>query len=226
MRKNIKEYIIESTRKPRKNYTFYGSIPVYVKDPLPDNVNIIRVMKAIEKIVPKTVIRDLEMMVVGHLQEFEERQINALYKDNTIYVTSAQSSNEDMIDDIVHEMAHCAEEYYQDVVYSNMSLENEFIEKRKQLFHMLTERNYDIPAKYFLDPEYDEDFDMFLYTVVGYPVLLTLTYDLFTSPYAITSLREYFAKGFEEYFLGDQKNLKQTSPVLYNNIKEMIEYAS
>ena len=107
-----------------------------------------------------------------------------------------------------------------------MSLENEFIEKRKQLFHMLAERNYDIPTKYFLDPEYDEDFDMFLYTVVGYPVLLTLTYDLFTSPYAITSLREYFAKGFEEYFLGDQKNFKQTSPVLYNNIKEMIEYAS
>jgi hypothetical protein len=131
-----------------------------------------------------------------------------------------------MIDDIVHEMAHCAEEYYQDVIYSNMSLENEFIEKRKQLFHMLAERNYDIPTKYFLDPEYDEDFDMFLYTVVGYPVLLTLTYDLFTSPYAITSLREYFAKGFEEYFLGDQKNFKQTSPVLYNNIKEMIEYAS
>tara|TARA_Y100000593_G_scaffold32360_1_gene63748 strand:- start:5410 stop:6090 length:681 start_codon:yes stop_codon:yes gene_type:complete len=226
MRKNIKEYIVEKSRKARKNYTFYGNIPVYVKDPLPDNVNIIRVMEKIEKLVPKSLVRDLEMVVVGHLKDFEERQINALYKDNTIYVTSAQSSNEDMIDDIVHEMAHCVEEYYTNIVYDDMSLENEFIEKRKKLYYTLAERDFDIPPKYFLDPEYDEDFDMFLYTVIGYPVLLTLSYDLFTSPYAITSLREYFAKGFEEYFLGSQKNLKEISPVLYNKIRETIEYAA
>ena len=86
--------------------------------------------------------------------------------------------------------------------------------------------DYDVPPRYFLDPEYDEDFDMFLYTVVGYPVLLTMTYDIFTSPYAITSLREYFAKGFEEFFLGDQKNLKEISPVLYNRLLKVTENES
>ena len=119
--------------------------------------------------------------------------------------------------------AHCAEEYYAQDLYADMQLENEFIEKRKKLYDILFDRDFKIPAKYFLDPEYDQDFDMFLYTVVGYPVLLTLTYDLFISPYAITSLREYFAKGFEEYISGNEKNLKDISPILYNRLKELIE---
>ena len=129
-----------------------------------------------------------------------------------------------MVDDIIHEMAHCFEERHMEEIYSDIQIENEFLQKRKKLFAILNDGGYDIPARYFLDPEYDEDFDMFLYTVVGYPNLLTMTYDIFTSPYAITSLREYFAKGFEEFFIGNQKNLKDISPVLYNTILKVTNY--
>jgi hypothetical protein len=223
----FREYIIEKERNTRKNYiSFYGNIPVYIKDALPKGVNIERVLKTVEQTIPRELIWDLDMVVVGHIPEFEERQINALYKDSAIYVTNAQSSNQDMVDDIVHEMAHCFEERHEEEIYGDMAIENEFIMKRKKLFEMLTNDNYDVPPRYFLDPEYDEDFDMFLYTVVGYPVLLTMTYDIFTSPYAITSLREYFAKGFEEFFLGNQKNLKEISPVLYNRLLKVTENES
>jgi len=223
----FREYIIEKEKNTRKNYIyFYGNIPVYIKDMLPQGVNIERVLSTVEKTIPRELIWDLDMVVVGHIPEFEERQINALYKDSAIYVTNAQSSNQDMVDDIVHEMAHCFEERHEEEIYGDMVLENEFIMKRKKLFEMLAEEDYDVPPRYFLDPDYDEDFDMFLYTVVGYPVLLTMTYDLFTSPYAITSLREYFAKGFEEFFLGNQKNLKDISPVLYNRILKVTENES
>lgn len=215
----FREYIIEKEKNTRKNYIyFYGNIPVYIKDSLPIGVNIERVLSKVEKAIPRSLIYDLDMVVVGHIPEFEDRQINALYKDGAIYVTNAQSSNQDMVDDIIHEMAHCFEERYIQDIYSDMTIENEFVEKRKKLFQMLADNGHDIPAKYFLDPEYDEDFDMFLYTVVGYPALLTMTYDIFSSPYAITSLREYFAKGFEEYFIGNEKNLKEISPVLYNKL--------
>ena len=46
---------------------------------------------------------------------------------------------------------------------------------------------------------------------------------LINSPYAITSLREYFANGFEAYFLDvDNRNsLKNTSPVLYEKIANL-----
>ena len=60
---------------------------------------------------------------------------------------------------------------------------------------------------------------MFLYADVGYPLLTSLTMGLFISPYAATSLREYFARGFEEYYIGDRKYLTNISPVLYNKIE-------
>ena len=44
---------------------------------------------------------------------------------------------------------------------------------------------------------------------------------LFPSPYAATSVREYFARGFEEYAMDNKKELKQTCPVLYNKLEAL-----
>jgi hypothetical protein len=44
---------------------------------------------------------------------------------------------------------------------------------------------------------------------------------LFPSPYAATSVREYFARGFEEYTMSNKKELKQSCPVLYNKIEAL-----
>ena len=94
----FREYIIEKEKNTRKNYIyFYGNIPVYIKDSLPIGVNIERVLSKVEKAIPRSLIYDLDMVVVGHIPEFEDRQINALYKDGAIYVTNAQSSNQDMV---------------------------------------------------------------------------------------------------------------------------------
>ena len=73
-----------------------------------------------------------------------------------------------------------------------------------------------------MDVEYRDAFDHFLYKEVGYPLLSSLTAGLFMSPYAATSLREYFANGFEWFFLKDQQTyLKQISPVLYNKLDKL-----
>ena len=48
--------------------------------------------------------------------------------------------------------------------------------------------------------KYDEEFDRFLHEEVGYEKLSILTNDIFINPYAITSLREYFAMAFERGF--------------------------
>ena len=44
---------------------------------------------------------------------------------------------------------------------------------------------------------------------------------LFVSPYAPTSLREYFATGFEEYYIGDRNYLRKISPNLYTQISKL-----
>jgi Mlc titration factor MtfA (ptsG expression regulator) len=41
---------------------------------------------------------------------------------------------------------------------------------------------------------------------------------VFPSPYAATSLREYFARGFEEYYMGRPQELKNICPVLYSKM--------
>jgi len=67
-----------------------------------------------------------------------------------------------------------------------------------------------------------EDFDMFLYKEVGYPLLSSVVASLFYSPYAATSLREYFANGFESFFMNkDIGRLKNISPTLYKKISKL-----
>ena len=67
-------------------------------------------------------------------------------------------------------------------------------------------------------------FDHYLYNVVEYPTLSTLTTGLFYSPYAVTSLREYFANGFENYFLRDQNYLKKDEPsIVYSKIGDLLD---
>jgi hypothetical protein len=63
-----------------------------------------------------------------------------------------------------------------------------------------------------------------LYTQIGYPALSAYANGLFYSPYASTALREYFARGFEAYFLHkDLKTLANISPILYNRIETLAD---
>ena len=64
-------------------------------------------------------------------------------------------------------------------------------------------------------------FDSFLHKEVGYSILENAAMGLFVSPYAATSLEEYWAVGFEDYFVGDREYLKKISPQLFNKIKEI-----
>jgi hypothetical protein len=77
---------------------------------------------------------------------------------------------------------------------------------------------------YFQNPVYNKDFDEYLYTQIGYPALNAYANGLFYSPYASTSVREYFARGFEAYFLHkDLKTLANISPILYNRIETLAD---
>ena len=59
--------------------------------------------------------------------------------------------------------------------------------------------------------------------MVGYPTLTQLTPNLFVSPYGATSLREYFANCFEEYFARRQYNhVKKISPAVYEKIELLL----
>jgi len=211
-------------------HTLYGKIQVYTIEPLPDNVSLSSVTKSIEKSVPEIFFHNVDSVYIGHFKEFEENDTNAFYSDGGLFISNNQTDEADLIDDIIHETAHAVEEEYRGFIYDDQ-LEKEFIGKRKRLFDRLTSGrstpsykfDFDLTKEDFLRLEYDEDFDKLLYQDLGYSFLNNLTYDLFVSPYGATSLQEYWANGFENYFIGDPMDVKKISPVLYNKISTLAE---
>ena len=72
-------------------------------------------------------LEEIEMIIFGFFEEFEERDINAFYKDNAIYVTPSQIDEKDLFDDIVHEIAHSVEEQNYHTIYGDNLLKKEFL---------------------------------------------------------------------------------------------------
>lgn len=211
----------EEYTKNRKEYMVHG-INIFIKDSLPEKIDIKSVIKQIELLVPLAMFNNIDIIYIGQFDEFIERNVNAFYSDGALYITNDQDNNRDIIDDIIHELSHSLEEANGDIIYASGELEDEFLIKRNILRRILISREYDISGYDLLDPSYSIEFDEFLYKDIGYEKLATLTRGIFISPYATTSLREYWANGFEEYFLGDKKQLFSVSPKLFNIIKDLI----
>ena len=224
---NIIDFISESLKRNKKKKVEYkfGDGYVFIKDPLPDNIDIQHVLDTVEELIPYSIRYMVESIMIGDFEEFREREINALYKDGSIYITNAQTDNEDMIDDIVHEIAHAVEEENGYDIYAlDNKLISEFRMKRHRLKSFLEDAGISTQGYDFGDVEYSLEFDDYLLHTVGYPVLSALCVGLFPTAYSPTSIREYFATGFEAYFLGDKDYLKKTCPVLYRKIKEILRY--
>jgi len=220
-------YISESAERAKKNSRekyIYGNKLVYIKDQLPYGFDLDYVLKTIENLIPRSFFENIDSIYVGSFKDFENGNLpfNAKYKDNALYITNDQDSENDMMDDIVHEVAHAVEERFEDQIYSDFSIESEFKAKRRTLYHLLDQEGYEPKEESFDNVEYNKYFDHYLYNVVEYPTLNTLISGLFYSPYSVTSLREYFANGFENYFLRDRNYLKKVSPALHNKIADLL----
>ena len=129
-----------------------------------------------------------------------------------------------MTDDIIHEIAHAVEEKYEKLIYSDREIEKEFIQKRLQLRELLKSKGFTVlELEKFIDTRYSEEFDAYLHSTLGYAALRILTANIFYSPYAATSLREYFANAFEAfYFRRHTERIRKISPKLYNKLRRLI----
>jgi hypothetical protein len=220
-----KDNVIRSAHRflrEQKEFLLHGSIPIQVANPLPEEVSIRKVIAAIEAAVPASIMQGVEMIIVGHFEEFDTREVNAAYDSGTIYVTNKQDSEMDMIDDVVHEIAHSVESWAGLDIYGDGEVVEEFKVKRKQYYNLLTQLGNDVDLEQFMDVEYSQEFDNLLYKEVGYEKLNTLSIGILPSCYGLTSIKEYFATGFEEYFIGNKKELRGLCPVLYGKIENVV----
>jgi hypothetical protein len=216
-------YVQESQKRLLEavsNFYTPTGIHVYFKDALlNDEIDVERVISKVEENIPHHLLSEVEMIIIGWFEEFEERKLNAFYKDGTLHISNTQDDEEDMYDDIVHEIAHSIETALGYVIYGDEKIKNEFLRKRKYLHDILWAHGFKAPLSFFMDPEYDEEFDVFLHEKIGYAKLAPLMRGIFISPYAATSLREYLATGFTEFYLDSNHNFfKKISPELYKKI--------
>ena len=218
-RNNIGSYLSKSLKEQNqrsRERSLFNTIPVIIKDFPPDNVNIDDVLNTLETRIPFWFFQEVDVVYIGTFDMFIKRQVEAVYEDGAIYVFNEQLTSEDFVESIGHEIAHALEAQMPEEIYGDHRLEAEFVGKRRRLRDVLVAHGYQYTEGSFLDSEYREAFDQFLYKDVGYPVLTSLTSGLFMSLYAATSLREYFANGFEWFFLkGEKTFLKKISPMLY-----------
>jgi len=209
--------IIKNKQK-NKSFSIKG-IEVMIVDPINDNINIKSVLNKCLKQVPSHLLTNLDVIYIGQFKHLIDRQVQAIYKDSSIFMTNHQVDEQDMVDDIIHEIAHSVEEIYKSEIYSDNSLRREFLSKRKALWALLKQEGFELELNYFLETEYNDQFDNFLHMEVGYPMLSMITSGLFYSPYGATCLREYFANGFEAFFTKDDiYRIKKTSPHLYEKL--------
>jgi hypothetical protein len=202
------------------NFYTSNGIHVYVNSPLSnEEIDLEELVAKVESTIPLHLLSEVEMIIVGWFEEFKDRKINAFYKDGALHVSNVQDDMSDMYDDLVHEIAHSIEEPYGYEIYGDKKIENEFLRKRKYLHDILWKMGHKIPLNVFMDTEYNKDLDLFLYEEIGYNKLSNIVQGIFISAYAPTSLREYFATGFSEYYLDSNHGyLKKVSPELYKKL--------
>tara|TARA_Y100001938_G_scaffold92268_1_gene126492 strand:+ start:173 stop:844 length:672 start_codon:yes stop_codon:yes gene_type:complete len=217
---NWLEESIKRSKKLKDHYMLRG-IDIYVKDQLPQDIDVDFVIKYVAKRLPDHVLSNIDIIYIGHFQDLIDRDINALWQNGAIYITNDQDNEMDMIDDLIHEIAHSNEKQFERIIYEDGKLEKEFLYRRKKIAQILVEKGYGVPTGFIYDISYNKDIDDFLYEKVTYDVLWQIIPGIFPSPYAVTSIREYWAKGFEQFYMGDGADLKETSPVLFSKLMQL-----
>jgi len=196
------------------------NIPFFVMNEVSEGVSIPELCADLEEFLPRALLRNVDVFYIGDFKELKDR--NAAYTDGAIYISSKELTNEDIVENIIHEIAHSLEDTFSQHIYDS-ALISEFHSKRMTLKNILAARGYKINPEYYEYLEYSPKFDNFLSSVVGYPELLSLTMGLFASPYGATSIQEYFANGFEKYFLDSPEMVRKVSPALHQKIEEILD---
>lgn len=229
-RDNLTKLLQQSQTKilsEKKRFYFNRGIEFVLDKPLNKDIDIEKVMGLLRSNLPVSSYVGVNNVYFGEFDILNKRSLTALHHKNNIYISSEQMSSEkEILDDLVHEFAHRFEENNSENIYEDGKIINEYLGKMNRL-HDLISQDYDLDyfgITYFdfINTEFDEKFDKFLYEKIGYEEIENMAPTLFIRPYAATSVREYFATGFEDYYLEGGLQLKKISPILHSRI-ELLE---
>ncbi len=211
----------------RREYSMFGDIQVYVKDPLPQTVDMSMVIRRIEKHIPRDFTYGVELVVVGQFDDLDKRGVKAAFLDGAIYVTNNQDDVDDIFDDLIHEISHSVEKTHASILFSDGSLASEYLGKKRRLIDLMVADGLLVPPDVVETLEYSKEFDEFLHFELGFEKAGNYSKGLFIDSYGSVSLSEYFATGFETYYVDkDGTALRKISPALHEKIETLTNYVS
>ena len=181
-----------------------------------------RVKKRLEQI-PNHLFYNIDIIYVGSFKHLSDRDVKAVYDDGAIYVTNKQSSEDDLYDDILHEVGHAVEKTYYEDIFLDNQLEDEYLSKKNYIIKKLNSYGEKIDNSYSYQTKYNKEFDEYLFYDVGFSKLENFTRGIFMTPYSMTSISEYFCEGLEYFIKSDPNHLQKVCPVLYNKVRTLIE---
>lgn len=222
--------------KSRKNIKIierllYRQIPVYEIDPIRSDLDLDQIILSIEERIDRSLFKNIESIYIVSSEKMKQRKISAAYYDDSIYISTNEEDpniqEDQIVKDILHEVAHSLEKNYGELIYGDHLLATEFLKKRLKIHQILEDEYHFVrPRTNIRDLEYNQILDQFYLSIVGYTFLNMIIVGIFTSAYSITSLSEYYSNGFDEFLFGDKQYLKETCPVLYNKIKSLYREVS
>ena len=96
--------------KKQTHFTI-GDIEVFVKNEIEnENVSVKSVINLVVRKIPKHLLRNVDSIYVGQFSFLNSKNYEAAYENSSIFVTNVQDNEQDMADDIIHEIAHSIEE--------------------------------------------------------------------------------------------------------------------
>ena len=84
-------WLEESVKRSKKLKDHYmlGDVNIYIKDRLPEHVDVDFVIRYVAKRLPNHVLSNIDIIYIGHFQDLVDRDVNALWQNGAIYITLA-----------------------------------------------------------------------------------------------------------------------------------------
>ena len=105
------KYSWKNNMSENKEYKLYN-INIYIKDKFKNKINLENVIEQLKSTLPESMFEEIDSMYIGKFEMLNDHDLNALYSDGAIYISNIQDNESDLIDDIVHEIAHSLETKY------------------------------------------------------------------------------------------------------------------
>lgn len=179
-----------------------------------------------EKTFPKfSIVRNyVKKIIIEYVSEMSKKDVVMLYLNNNIYISPTLRNFEYLKEGFLHEIGHIL--LSRSEINDNEKIKDEFFLKRKLVLQELM-RDYKVPQRIqdlFKNlEEFSIELDKYLNEKIGYNRMEQYIDGYFLDPYAISSFDEYLAIGFQMYFSEYRDALKNTNPILYQNIETLLD---